>query len=80
MTGGQENVQTAFLVILDNIFGNFRIRRSADDGGKTRCGSVHKLHPAFTENGIIGRPQPDFSSFLIDILGMQIKIRFVQIA
>ena len=80
VTGGQKNVKTASLVFLDNHFGDFGIRCSPYNGGKARCGTVHKLDPPFTKNGIIGGPQPDFSGFFVDIFGVQIKFRLVQVA
>ena len=80
MAGRQENVQAAPLIFLNDHLGNFRIGRRADNGGKPRSGAVDKFNPAFSENGIIGSSQPDFTGFFIDILGMQIKIRLVQVA
>ena len=80
MAGGQENIQAALLVLFDNHLGGFRIRSSAHDGGKPRGSAVHKLNTAFTEHGIIGGPEPNFPGFFVDIFGVQIKIRFIQIA
>ena len=80
VAGGQENIQAALLILFHNHLGNFRIRSGPHDGGKPRRGAVHKLNTAFTKHGIIGGPQPDFPGLFIDIFGMQIKIRLIQVA
>ena len=80
LVGGAENVEGFLLVFLHDQLGGFGIRGRADDGGETRGRTVDEFHPAFAEDGVVGGAQPDLAGLFVDLLGVQVEIRVLQIA
>ena len=78
--GGEKDVEAALLVFLDDHLGRCGIRGSADDGGEPGGGAVHELNPALAEHGVVGRTEPDLAGLLVDLLGVQVEVRLVQVA
>jgi hypothetical protein len=61
VVGRTEDVEAAFLVLFDDHPWRFPDWGGTDDGGKTGCRTVHELHAAFTQDGVVGRAEPDLA-------------------
>ena len=79
VVGRQEYIEAPLLVFLHDHLGDLRIRGGTHNGGKAGGRAVHELHASFSEDGVVGRSQPDLAAFDVRIFRMQIEIGIVQV-